>query len=118
VSWTDEPGWDKVIIISSYNLGDINRLQDTAEVTVEYHVKGKYSAELSLIEKVERIKFKVIKTEAGWKIKSPIVFPHIYPKTLITNLENRIKDETDSAERAKLQNDVIVIKKLEDQKRD
>ena len=113
VDWTNEPDWDNVVIISSYKIGAIKKLQDAAEITVRYDVKGKYSKHLIIFsETIDKINFEVIKTETGWKIRGPIACPHMYAKTLITNLNNRIKDERDSTEKARIRKDINLIKNI------
>jgi len=113
VHWEAEPVWKKVIIVKNYGIADIKKNHDTAEISVTYHRNAEYAAGNLLIqEKVEKIKFKITKTDTGWKIEGPIVCPHMDAKTLVKKLEYRLRHEENSDIRAKIQQDINVIKNL------
>jgi hypothetical protein len=109
-TWPDEPGWDTVLVVSKYSLSDVKRSNNTADITVEYHVVGKYGTELLQMDKIEKVPFKVIKTENGWKIKSPDwMMPHVSPMTLLSNLEGRLKEERDSSISNRLRQEIAIL---------
>jgi hypothetical protein len=113
VRWNEEPIGDTVVLISSCKLGTIRRLQDTAQVTVIYEVKGSYSPEaINIFEKIEKVEFMVSQTEAGWKINKPVILAHVYPEKMIVNLEERSKHEGDTEKKAKFQKDANLLKNL------
>jgi len=113
VSWESEPSWDKVIIISGYTINKMKLMPGCAEIAVTYAVKGKYSADVtSFYKSMERIEFKVIETDSGWKIQGPLVHPHTYPAMLIQSLQHRAKNAADAKERKKLQKDINLIKNM------
>jgi hypothetical protein len=113
VHWSEEPDWNTIVIIKNYRLAEIKKDQDAAEIAVTYHIQAGYSAGHILVqEKVEKIKFQLIKTNAGWKIESPAVYPHMYSLALVKKLENRMRHEIKSANRVKIQHDIDVIKNL------
>ncbi len=111
ITWPDEPGWDTVLVVSKYKLADVKRSDNTADITVEYHVVGKYGTELLQVDKIEKVPFKVIKTENGWKINSPdSMLPHVSPMTLLSNLEDRLKEEQDSSISNRLRQEIAILK--------
>jgi hypothetical protein len=113
VHWDEEPRWDTVVMISNYNIGKTKTSENAAEITVTYQVKGKYSqAVTDIYEKVEKIKYWLVKTETGWKIEGPVTPPHVYPRKLIAILEKRSNYERDAAKKVKFQNDANLIKNL------
>jgi hypothetical protein len=113
VSWTIEPSWDKVIMISGYKISKKKLLPRCAEIAVTYTVKGRYSPGVTAFYKsMEKIEFRVIETESGWKIQGPVVHPHTYPAMLIQSLQNRVKNAADAKERKKLQKDINLIKNM------
>jgi len=110
ITWPDEPGWDTVLVVSKYKLSDVKRTNNTANITVEYNVVGKYGTELLQMEEIEKVPFKVIKTESGWKIESPdSMLPHVSPMTLIENLEGRLKEEQDAAVTKRLRQEIGIL---------
>ena len=113
VHWSDEPGWNTVVIIKNYRLAEIKKNEDAAEIAVMYHIQAGYSAGHILVqEKIEKIKFQLTKTNAGWKIESPAVYPHMYSQALVKKLEQSMRHEGKSANREKIQQDIDVIKNL------
>ena len=111
ITWPDEPGWDTVLVVSKYKLSDVTRSANTADITVEYHVVGKYGTKLLQMDEIEKVPFKVIKTENGWKIQSPdSMLPHVSPMTLLSNLEGRLKEEQDSSISNRLRQEIAILK--------
>jgi hypothetical protein len=109
----EDPDLDDVTLIADYTLGEIRKRGDAAKITVIYKVKGKYSPDnIKIFNKYERITYKVAKTEEGWKIEGPVVSPHLYPKTLIAALGNRMKYANGASEKVKYQKDINLIKNL------
>lgn len=110
ITWPDEPGWDTVLVVSKYKLSDMKQTNNTANITVEYNVVGKYGTELLQMEQIEKVPFKVIKTENGWKIESPdSMLPHVSPMTLIANLEGRLKEEQDASVSKRLREEIGIL---------
>ena len=67
--------------------------------------------------KTEKVIFNVIKTENGWKIKSPdFLTPHVNPAILIKDLQGCIKKERDAAKIQTLLADIAIIKQLSSMK--
>lgn len=89
ISWTDEPGWDTVIVISGYRVASVNEKSNSlSTVTVEYQVIGSSSSEFIPAKTVESVEFIVRKTARGWKIKSPnYLLPHVLVRPLIAHVE-------------------------------
>jgi hypothetical protein len=113
VHWSEEPDWNTVVIIKNYRLAEIIKDQDAAEIAVTYHIQAEYSAgHISIQEKDEKITFQITKTNAGWKIESPAVYPHVYSQALVKKLENSMRHEGEPTNRAKIQHDIAIIKNL------
>jgi len=95
ISWSEEPGWDSVVVITGYQVVAITEHSAThATITVDYQVLGTSSRDFVSMKKTESITFSVRKTGKGWKIKSPdFMLPHVLPKPLIAHLESVKNDE-------------------------
>jgi len=56
VRWNKEPIWDTIILMSRYNLGEINGSQDTVRIPGKYQVKGRFSPDaIDISEKNEKV---------------------------------------------------------------
>jgi hypothetical protein len=89
ISWTEEAGWDRTIVIADYRIAK-TRKQSESEVTVpvEYQVMGVLSGDYTPSRRTETISFKVKKTRDGWKITDPdFMPPHVLLKPMIKHLE-------------------------------
>lgn len=96
ISWTEEAGWDRTVVIESYRLSKTEyRSERSAVVSVEYDVAGNLSLDYVPSHTKETVLFAVQKTKDGWKIKEPdFMPPHVLMKPLIKHLRETKRLET------------------------
>jgi len=95
LDWGEEGGYDEFIVIRDFKVNKAIIHNSTATVTVEYHVLGstdsfqfsKASDHRSLIN------FSLLKQNSSWKIRQPLIAPHVYWNQAITHLESLQEDE-------------------------
>jgi hypothetical protein len=81
VSWTFEPAWDHVVLITGYSVGPPRPTESgNVIVNVTYGVVGQLSARgLDTSDGTESVAFEVhVPEEAGWRITGPPPAPHIF----------------------------------------
>lgn len=104
VTWPDEPGWDSVVVISGYRITNLKETSDATEVTVEYQALGKCCYSYVKLKKDEKVVYKVIKTERGWKIQSPdFMQPHVLQEQLLNYIKEGLAEEKDKEQILKYQ---------------
>jgi len=83
VTWEEEPGWDKVIIVSDFKILSAKQSQDRATVTVKWEILGHSEAEnITKDQKSEVIDYQLRLVKGLWKIDAPVMPPHVSPPTL------------------------------------
>jgi hypothetical protein len=95
IGWSEEAGFDRAIVISGFAVSKAQKLSDReAAVTVEYQVVGTVAGDYTAARKTESIRFKVAKTDRGWKIMEPdFMPPHVLARTIVKHLEATKKSE-------------------------
>ena len=71
-TWEDEPGWDKVTVISGFKISKETYFEGKAQVTVIYEVVGKRAG--------EKVTFTLVPVDRQWKIEAPQIEPHVASK--------------------------------------
>lgn len=114
INWREEAMESVAVVVSGFKLSRIEKTNNVANIVVEYNVIGKYWPEkIVQIKSIEKVSFAVIKTEAGWKIKSPdTMVPHVLPNFLISHLERVLKKENDVNAIKEIQDRIRMIKRL------
>jgi hypothetical protein len=89
ISWTEEAGWDRTIVIMDCRIVKTQKESESAAtVSVEYQVIGVLSGDYTPSRRTETIKFRVKKTKDGWKITDPdFMPPHVLLKPMVKHLE-------------------------------
>jgi len=89
ISWTEEAGWDRTIVIADYRIANTRKeSESTVTVSVEYQVLGVLSGDYTPSRRTETVPFKVKKTKVGWKITDPdFMPPHVLLKPMVKHLE-------------------------------
>lgn len=89
IAWQEEPGWDRVTIITGFRVGTAQRTSDTSSsVKVEYAVLGTADRDFHRAVASKSVVFQVVKTALGWKITSPdFLPPHVLAQSLLKHLE-------------------------------
>ena len=93
-----EPGWDQSMVIDGYELVQSHQSEDTAVVTIRYHIVGwldggslhvpgeKPYDHLPAVAKEEIVNFKLTQQGDCWRIMGPLMMPH----TSVANTISRI----------------------------
>jgi hypothetical protein len=115
INWREEAMESVAVVISDFKVLSIKKADNVADIVVEYDVIGKYwSDKYEPTNMIEKVSFTVIKTEDGWKIKSPdTMVPHVFPNYMISHLERVLKEEKDVNAIKEIQKRILRIKKLE-----
>jgi len=104
IAWEHEPGWDLVFITKNAKISKVEQLRkDETYATVIYDVIGILNGDdLLEIEFTQVVTFILIKTNAQWKIKQPVIFPHVSPLALSKHIEKVLKDNQNKQRETKL----------------
>jgi hypothetical protein len=80
VAWRLEPAWDRVVLISGYQVNPARVVGDHLEVEVEYTVVGAISsAENAQRQGLETVAFAMVGDDRrGWRIAGPPPAPHLF----------------------------------------
>lgn len=115
-SWQYEPGWDYAFIVDEVNIYNTKKLSNgSASVEVKYHVIGILDGDnVNTYEFYEIVNFILVNEGSSWKIKGPIIPPHISITAAIKQLEEiiRVDGEADKARAKKLQYTVVRLKDM------
>lgn len=117
VTWPDEATESAVVVITAYNLTNINKADNKAEILVEYKIVGKYwDRKFTPGSTTEKVHVNVIKTDSGWKITNlGTTVPHIYPQVFLEGLESRAaaaEKDRDTESLKQLRKDISLAKKI------
>lgn len=96
-TWPDAPGWDSLVVIKSYAIGEVGWSGRKASVQIVYEVLGSLEG-LKFTSKPakEDTTFQLEKTKGRWKIVSPQLSPHLFAPAAITVLETAgTRDDSD-----------------------
>jgi len=116
INWREEAMESVAVVISGFTMSSIKKAEHVADIVVAYDVRGRYWPEkLEPSKSIERVSFTVVKTDAGWKIKSPdTLVPHVLPGYMISHLEGVLKKENDANAIKEIQDRILTMKKLSD----
>lgn len=113
VQWTEEPVWESIILVSAYTVEPVKQSPGRAEIGVTYQVKGKYSpSSMIFYTSRERIAFKLVETDCGWKIEAPLISPHARASAVIRSFRHRMKNTASNEERRRLEKDINLLKNM------
>ena len=89
ISWSEEAGFDRAIVISGFRVGMVQKKNDRESIVpVEYQVLGTVAGEYAAGKRTETVRFKVTRTDRGWKIVEPdFLPPHVLAKVMVKHLE-------------------------------
>jgi len=110
ISWTDEPIWGHVIVITDYEvIDDVKQWQVVGlmevVIPVEFKVLGAMyyeSAGFVPDPQVERVGFRVKVVKGLWRIVEPMLPPHVTHGRIVNYVRQALLDERDQARAAKL----------------
>jgi len=110
-SWQYEPGWDYAFIVDEVNIYNTKKLSNSStSVEVKYHIIGILGGDnVNTYEFYEIVNFILVNDGSSWKIKEPIIPPHISITAAIKQLEEiiRVDGEADKYRAIKLKYTVV-----------
>jgi len=90
-AWEDEPAWDEITLIRSYEIEGDSIVSDTARIAVRYEVLGVLQGTpegtpMRFVprEGSERVEFVVAKTGVEWQVTFPSINPHVLADSILT----------------------------------
>jgi hypothetical protein len=92
-TWLDAPGWDTVIVVSSFRVVEAKQSSGKAQVKVDYNVIGELVAHpWALNEQLgfKTVVYELVKADGRWKIADPQIPPHISVQSAIRDLQKYI----------------------------
>lgn len=97
ISWTEEAGFDRAVVISGYSIGKVTKKDQETTVVVEYRVLGVVTSSYEESERTETVRFKVSLTDRGWKITEPdFMPPHVLASVMAEHLEGTKRRELEN----------------------
>lgn len=109
LDWGEEGGYDEMVVIKSFKIHKEYIRKSTATVSVEYNVLGSTdSVDFSAVPgKKKVINFSLERIDGRWKIKEPIIAPHVNWRKAIDHL--RLLQRNEPSRKKKLEG---IIKKI------
>ena len=104
VAWQEEPGWDVVFVVDTIGVNKINKIGSDYIVEVRYKVIGILNGDdLLRFHFNELVDFMLVKESNSWKIKQPIIPPHVSVLSLKEHLKHLISIESNETRTSVLQ---------------
>jgi hypothetical protein len=103
ISWSEEAGFDRAIVIAGFAIGQVQMKSDREHIVpVAYQVMGTVAGEYAAGRRTENVRYRVARTDRGWKIMEPdFLPPHVLADVMVRHLT-----ETQQSEMAeKVKND-------------
>jgi len=87
VAWDKEPGWDLMVVIAGYESKPSRRAPDGLRAVVKYQVLGELQEGQWIPRKMQpepqRVDFLLERKAGTWRIRHPILPPHVSVNTAI-----------------------------------
>ena len=104
VTWQEEPGWDQLLLIFSYEIKPGSATADSATFNVTYTVLAKEDGEaLQLFQAPtkETQVFVLVRVKGSWRISSPTIPPHVCKTALVMHIKGLLALENQDSPRKK-----------------
>ena len=122
-NWIDGPGWDTVMVVKGYSIGESTISNDMAYVPVKYNVLGSIngyvwidinSKEFTADGRKEiNPTFVLVKSGERWVIKAPQYRPHVSVGVILDRIKHLMKDSSHPVEQRKyLENTTNILNRL------
>jgi len=100
IAWEEERGWDQAVIVSKYRVTNVVVRGNHGTARVEFKVLGRLEGDEPFIpgRRLEAVHFGLERTGDVWKIKNPIVPPHVSVRSMIQQLRGQIEQEKEGSE--------------------
>jgi hypothetical protein len=112
-TWEAEPGWDSVVIISSFVVGEAKESGRTAKVLVTYNVVGQFDGDSPFaLSKQEMVEYQLVRRGNSWLVDKGLVPPHVSVSASSDQFELLIRQEKDASRRKVLQQNAEWLRAL------
>lgn len=101
ITWADEPSWDCVWVVGSYEIDKASMNGHAVKIPVVYKRLGKFCYDFDFQYKPEKItiNYKLIDSGNGWKVNLPIPdYPDISAEAIINSLKIKAKNLNESSD--------------------
>ena len=85
IDYEEEPGWDSVISVMGYKVGDEKISGNTAIVIVNYDIIQAFPAPLVNISQYQTVEVELLLQEGNWKVSKYIDYPRVGNELLCDN---------------------------------
>jgi|GEM_PF-1832948 len=103
-TWKKAPSWDKFVVISGYEVGDVRTASTRAQIPVTYHKLGSMSATFVPGPGVEQVTFYLNKVDGQWKVDLPELAPHVTADVI----RRRLNAASTTDPKTKAANDALI----------
>ena len=119
-TWLDGPGWDTVMVVDGYKIGNVKISGNKAYVPVQYNVVGLIdnytwisSRDKNFTDDRREVNptFELVKNNGTWLIESPQLRPHVSLKVALENCRTSLQSNTNSEDRKQLKATIKAISK-------
>jgi hypothetical protein len=100
-----EPGWDTMMIVSSYVVGSVEQKGEVATCSVQYKLLGEIAGrEVRPRSGDETVVFTLQRSGSRWLVASPMIQPHVSVQTARTNFNELLREaQPESKDHAELE---------------
>lgn len=116
IEWDSEHAWDHAFIVKGARVYNSRMTgENEASVEVRYHVNGILTNYGVLrFDFYEIVDFTLVRKDGQWKIKKPVIPPHLWPRTAVRHLEGMLKDEKDYTVVMEINGDLEYLRTIDD----
>jgi len=104
IAWEDEPGWDAVVVVSGFRIGSPKETGSRALIPVTFRVLGTLDGDGPFVRgsRLETINFELARSETGWKVKKPVIPPHVSVSSISNNIRGLVETERGNSDRRRV----------------
>jgi len=116
VTWPVEPGWDSAVLVGGFIVVRAHPGQHISNVAVRYTVLGQMAASrvtAATHPGGDLVTFVLVKSGNEWKIKRPLIPPHVSIQAAASNLRSLLNGEKDPQRRNALEHALGVLNRLQ-----
>jgi hypothetical protein len=101
ITWEDEPGWDAVVVVSGFRVGSPKETGSRTVIPVTFQVVGTLDGDGPFVHgsRLETVSFELARSDSRWKIKQPVMPPHVSVSSISNNIRELIEAVRNNSER-------------------
>lgn len=112
-TWPIEPGWDSAIVVKDFVIVRAHTGQRISSVVVRYTLLGQMTGSrvTPASQRVQVVKFFLERSGNAWKIKRPLIPPHVSVQAAVAALCDLLSGEKDPQRRKRLEQGLAVLRR-------